>query len=434
MVADHLSRLLDIIRGMRLVTLLPLLVAAGVATAEEIPREVLMLARVRAHMSHVLTRLPNYTCLQTIERTARLPGKRTELIDLVRLEVALVNGRELFAWPGSRNFGDGEITDMVKGGAIGNGNFALHAKSVFQSNSPRFTFAGERIREDGRTTLKWNFVVPQVLSGYTLKQGEQRAIVGYHGSFWADPTSLDLVRLEINADDIPPNLKIANAADSVEYQRVKLGEEAFLLPAKSELTMKDLGGAENQNRTQFTGCRQYTGESTISFEDPSDAGTLAPADRTLHLPSDLRLELALETPVIDGETAVGDPITAILKRSVKLGSGLIAPKGALAHGRVTHLRRRQTGRPGWAIGMTFSEMEWPGTRAQFRATLEDMPSVSMLAGSNAEYRALLRQVVNEEGIFLLPGYRLTVPRGFLMTWRTQTFQAEDNSDPIRTRD
>jgi hypothetical protein len=418
---------------MRLVTVLSLFVTALAAAPEEIPREVLTLARVRAHMSHVLTRLPNYTCLQTIERTARLPGKRTELIDLVRLEVALVNGRELFAWPGSRNFEDGEITDMVKGGAIGNGNFALHAKSVFQSNSPRFTFGGERIREDGRNTLRWDFVVPQVLSGYTLKQGDQKAIVGYHGSLWIDPTSLDLLRLEINADDIPPNLKIASTADAVEYHRVKLGEEAFLLPAKSELAMKDLSGAENLNRTMFTGCRQYSGESTISFDDPSDEGKPAEADRTLHLPPDLRLELALETPIVDGQTAVGDPVTAILKRSVKLGSGLVAPKGALVHGRMTHLRRQQTSRPGWAIGMTFFEMEWPGTRAQLRATLEDMPSVSMLASSNADYRMLLRQIAYQEGIFLLPGYRLTVPRGFLMTWRTQPLQAEDNSDPIRTR-
>jgi hypothetical protein len=418
---------------MRLVTVLSLFVAALVATSEEIPREVLMLARVRAHMSSVLARLPNYTCLQTIERTGRIPGKRTELIDLVRLEVALVNGRELFAWPGSRNFEDGEITDMVKGGAIGNGNFALHAKSVFQGNTPRFTFAGERLREDGRNTLRWDFVVPQLLSGYTLKQGEQQAIVGYHGSFWVDPTSLDLVRLEVYADDIPPNLKIASAEDSVEYHRVQLGEGAFLLPSKSELSMKDLSGAESQNRTTFTGCRQYSGESTISFDDPSDAAKPAQEERTLHLPAGVRLELALETPVADGQTAVGDPVTAILKRPVKLGSGLVAPKGALVHGRMTHLRRQQTSRPGWAIGMTFFEMEWPGTHAQLRASLEDLPTVSMLASTNAEYRMLLRQIAYQEGLFLLPGYRLTVPRGFLMIWRTQPLQAEDNSDPIRTR-
>ena len=31
---------------------------------------------------------------------------------------------------------------------------------------------------------------------------------------------------------------------------------------------------------------------------------------------------------------MGDPVTAILKRSVKLGSGLVAPKGALVHGKI----------------------------------------------------------------------------------------------------
>ena len=38
---------------------------------DEIPREQLLLARIRAHMSSLLSRLPNYTCLQTIERTER---------------------------------------------------------------------------------------------------------------------------------------------------------------------------------------------------------------------------------------------------------------------------------------------------------------------------------------------------------------------------
>ena len=205
-------------------------------------------------MSQLLTRLPNYTCLQTIERTRRIPGKRTELIDLVRLEVALVNGRELFAWPGSRNFEDGEISDMVKGGAIGNGNFALHAKSVFQTNAPRFTFAGERIREDGRKTLRWDFVVPQTLSGYTLKQGEQQAVVGYHGSFWVDRN--------FDGSDSPRGVC---GRYSAQHQDREHGGCRRVPPSKARrrsvpaaiasrsLIMKDLGGSESQNRTTFSG-------------------------------------------------------------------------------------------------------------------------------------------------------------------------------------
>ena len=51
---------------------------------------------------------------------------------------------------GSKKFEDTNIADMVKGGAIGNGNFAMHAKAVFQSRTPRFQFAGSRIGTDGR--------------------------------------------------------------------------------------------------------------------------------------------------------------------------------------------------------------------------------------------------------------------------------------------
>ena len=245
-------------------------------------------------------RMPNYTCLQTIERTQRSPGKRTQLMDVVRVEVALVNGRELFAWPGSKKFEDLEIVDMVKGGAIGNGNFALHAKAVFQSSSPRFTFAGERIKEDGRKTLRWDFVVPQLASGYTLRQGRNLAVVGFHGAFWVDAQSMDLIRLEVAADEIPPTLQISRAQDSVEYVRVQLGEEAFLLPSKSELVIADTGGTESQNRITFNGCRQYTGESTISFADPTPTEKIAETIRTIDIPPGLTLDMALETPITGG--------------------------------------------------------------------------------------------------------------------------------------
>ena len=150
-----------------------------------------------------LKRLPDYTCLQTIERTERGQNGKTKLIDVIRMEVALVDGREFFAWPGSKKFDDTSIADMVKGGAIGNGNFALHAKAVFQSTSPRFQFAGEQVGDGGRTAYKWNFVVPQNLSGYEIGNFVDHAIAGYHGSFWADTTTLDVTRLEVYADDIP---------------------------------------------------------------------------------------------------------------------------------------------------------------------------------------------------------------------------------------
>jgi hypothetical protein len=403
-----------------------LLLQGGRVWAEDIPRDVLQLARVRAHMSDLLTRLPNYTCLQNIERSRRSSTGRTQLIDLVRIEVALVNGDELFAWPGSKKFQDTKIIDMVKGGAIGSGNFALHAKSVFQTGAPRFTFAGERIRQDGRQTLRWDYVVPLLSSGYLLRNPPHEFTVGYHGSFWVDAQSLDVVRLEVHADDIPRQLEIQSAVDAIEYQRVRLGEEDFLLPSKSELHMTGTDGHQSINITTFTGCRQYTGESKISFEDSqSESESQKEPERSLDLPSGLILRVELETPLKEGASAVGDPVTAILKKEVKLGSGLVAPKGAFLHGRIHTLRRQDTQQPGWVVGFSFFELEWANTRAMLRAELAATPTIQSAMSGSGLVRSAIVLAAAQSGVFFVPGQRLVVRRGFPMEWRTQPLEAED---------
>jgi hypothetical protein len=344
----------------------------------------------------------------------------------VRIEVALVDGDELYAWPGSKKFQDTKIVDMVKGGAIGSGIFALHAKSVFQSNAPQYTFVGERITEDGRQTLRWDYKVPLALSGYTLRSAPYEATVGYHGSFWVDAKTLDVLRLEVHADDIPPRLEIQTAANAIEYQRVKLGEEEFLLPSKSELRMTATDGHLSLNRTTFTGCRQYAGESKITFEDPetnTEAATLP--ERSLDIPPGLTLRVNLDTPIAEGSSAIGDPVTAILKKDVKLGSGLVAPTGAFLHGRIIALRRQDTQQAGWVVGFSFFELEWENTRAVLSAELVATPTIQFAASRSGLLRSAIDQAARESGTFFVPGHRLTVRRGFPMEWRTRPLEAED---------
>jgi hypothetical protein len=231
--------------------------------------------------------------------------------------------------------------------------------------------------------------------------------------------------LEVYADDIPPLLKINAAADAVDYQNVKLGQENFLLPSRSELTLINAGGTQHRNRTTFSGCRQYMGESTISFDDVPQHERAREPERTLQLPPRLTLEVMLDTPLADESSAIGDPVTAILKKPVKLGSGLVAPKGAVLHGRITDLRKSQTQMAGWAVGLTFFEMGWQNTHAQLRARLLETPTLSMRASISSQYRAALREIARQNGIFFVPGVRLKVPRGFLMYWETEPLEAED---------
>jgi hypothetical protein len=71
--------------------------------------EVIQLARIRDRMLMNLAHQPNYTCVETIERSQRSgPTRKFALLDTLRLEVALVDGKEMFAWPGEKKFEDTE--------------------------------------------------------------------------------------------------------------------------------------------------------------------------------------------------------------------------------------------------------------------------------------------------------------------------------------
>src|ERR1700689_886142 len=106
--------------------------ALGIAAQTPAPEDPTLLQRIRTHMMEGLASQPNYTCLETVQRSRRngAAGK-FEALDTLRVEVALVNGKEMFAWPGSKQFEDTDMRAFVPTGMFGNGDFGLYAKAVF---------------------------------------------------------------------------------------------------------------------------------------------------------------------------------------------------------------------------------------------------------------------------------------------------------------
>jgi hypothetical protein len=394
------------------------------ASGETPVSDALLLRQVRLKATTNLNRLPDYTCTQTIERRIRRPqSRKLELQDVVRLEVALVSGKELFAWPGARKFDDRPISDLVTGGAIGNGSFALHLKTIFETRAPTFTFEGEENR-DGRRTYHWKFEVPQEKSGYMLRAGGREAVVGYHGSFHVDATTLDLIQLEVEAENIPPELKIMRARDAVEYSRETIGAETFLLPAASELQLVDQWNAESVNRTKFSSCHQYQGESVISFGDPvAAAAEMSKPAQVIELPMGLILEVDLETAISSDSAAVGDALTAVVHRASKQHGALMIPKGAILHGRVTLLRRQNNSRPFYVLGMDFDEVEFPGALAKVHTVLDQVVSVNGTITMPGATRFASRPQYPEldpsmGSVIFVKGDNFKLARGLGMVWRT----------------
>lgn len=302
--------------------------------------DVQLLASIRTKAARNLGRLPDYTCRQTTERSIRrIPGKKFELTDTVRLEVALVGGKELYGWPGANNITEWEVSNLVSG-TFGNGDFGLHAAGVLLSDGATFTRAPDELL-DGRRVIRYNYRVALLSSGYVLKVAPREAVVPYHGSIWVDSDTFDLLRLDVIADDVPAILGIKTCSKTLEYRRTPIGGAPFLLPFRSGLIVLDLNGAESRNRTVFHECRQYTGESVLTFADPLPESTppTPAAPPELSLPDEFVADVELLTPIDFVTSAVGDPIEARLLGNIKEHRTLIVPKGATLNGRIARLER-----------------------------------------------------------------------------------------------
>ena len=407
------------------------LATLGLAWAQnDLPPDLLLLARIKTKMAENLERLPNYTCTQTIERSLRrAKSGKYQLLDTIRLEVAYLGGKELFSWPGAGRFDDRELHDII-GGTVSTGAFALLARTVFLTRAPTFKYQGERV-VSGRPIQQFDFEVRRLVSGYQIRVGDEAGIAGFRGSFWADAGTLDLIRLEVEAEEIPVNLNVSQVSNSMEYGHVRIGDSQFLLPVESELQMTDLMGNTNRNRTTYNACRQYAGESVVKFGDPPPdepaAATEPPAP--ISLPAGVTIELKLEHEIVGRRIAIGDPIRAVTSRDVRKDGATLVPKGAVLRGRVSRWQHRRAQFDYWVLGLIFDTIEFDGRRGEFHGVLQSIASVGPQApvmaaesrtaswGRSLGYPKI--QGAPSEAVLLLRGGQGQLPRNFAMAWRTE---------------
>jgi hypothetical protein len=416
------------IAAARLISILCL--ACGAATAQT-PAE--WIEKIRKHVAENLRQLPNYTCGVTIGRSFREANKKKfSLLDTIKLDVAFIEGRELYAWPGSSKFEERPITKMVSGkGAIGSGTFALHARHLFTRGGITFFYRG--VAEwHGRQAVHFDFDVPQKSSAFVIQDGTHSAVAPYQGSFWADATTLDLLHLEISADRIPAPVKVTAVREAVDYGKLSTAEMEFAIPAAAETTLLSPAG-EARNVTRFERCRQYSAGSVISFEDPPPETAVPQGPREIEIPAGLPVEMTLET-AFDARTPLGDPVTARLGKPLrdKQGAGLL-PKGATLRGRISRLERRQAARFEYlVVGLVFETVEADGLRARFTARLEEagiptggeyhVPfSKRPQTGPNV-WTSLRHQTEPpqpNEGVFFVRTSGLRIGSGLRLVWRTE---------------
>lgn len=398
---------------MRRVLIVACLLSGG-ALAQ--PPGIMLGAHARTKMQSHLKNQPNYICLETLERSQRDPlKKRTSLIDVLRFEVAFVDHKEMYAWPGSNRFEDTELIDMVPaGGTIGTGAFASHAYNLFLTNSPRILTA-EWTELDGRRTARYPYDVSEMVSGYRLRvaRGEW-AVVGYHGSIWVDAEREEVVRIEVIADEIPLRLGLKEARLMLFYGDVKIGGENYWLPLRSTESTTTFGEHVSRNEGRFTACRQFVGESKLSFGDPPPEEAPPPqtAPTEVRLPEGLTIQVQLTAPIDSENSKTGDAIDAVLGAAIKQKKVVLFEKGSRVEGRLIRMQK---------LGSTiraeiqFVSITSSNRRALFTAAPQVESSITAQAPGRPQFKAGGR--VGSVQI-TIEGSRLTLLKGSRSLWTT----------------
>jgi hypothetical protein len=358
----------------RILRLLILLTVAVVCLAQSgLPPELVQLAHIKRKMQSHLARITNLSCLETIERFSTDDRGVNRKRDTLLLEVAFVQGRELYAGIGAGRFEDSSIGAFSRGGAVDSGLFASHAGNVFGQQGPAFRYRGEEAVGE-REAVRYDFEVPLQASGYQMNVGGVRAAVPYSGSFWADPKTLDVLRLTVRAEKIPPHLRVAEAVQEIDYERVVIGGADLVLPERAETFVRNRSGQRNENRIQFSHWLQYIGESSLVLEEPDPSAKSEPDPGPLRLPAGLTLSLQLAAEVDLAKARRGDLVSATVDQDARWRGEMVAPRGSEVRGRIRSIDRPDGSDGEWRLGLEFSELAAGGRRARFFCRLEEVKS------------------------------------------------------------
>jgi hypothetical protein len=256
-------------RGEEEVKPLPIGVALAVLLtaplpAQDLPPGARLLERVKEHGRATFEHIPDYACLETVDRYRLARSIRPT--DTLHLEVAVVGGKELFAREGATHFQADDPAAFVTAGMIGSGDFSATPLNLFVHDAGWITAPSEAGRSD-RKPLRFEFEVPELAGAYWIQTGGVKATVGVRGTFWVDPQSLDLLRIEQHDVDLPPELHVRDIATTIAYARTRIGSSNPLLPHSAETIVTDVSSGWQRNAIEFSGCREYHSESVVHFED-----------------------------------------------------------------------------------------------------------------------------------------------------------------------
>jgi len=123
---------------------------------------------------------------------------------------------------------------MEIGGSRSTGEFATMLTNLFSNNTNAQFKAGGRTVISGSIAQVYDFKVRQENSHWEVKAEEQSVRPAYKGAVWVDPATARVLRIEMEAVDLPPDFPLDRVETAVDYAYTTIAGNSSLLPVHAE--------------------------------------------------------------------------------------------------------------------------------------------------------------------------------------------------------
>jgi hypothetical protein len=244
---------------------LPQVVVIPPPLKEEIDQ---VLEQVSAYARDYSKQLPNFICVQRTLRYYDPSGMEFWQRDSTILaQLTYFEQKEDYKIVMVDNRATTGMSFEKLGGATSAGEFGSMLKEIFDPQS-HARFQWERWATlRGRRMHVFSYRVAQPYSKWSiLYQRTQQVTPGYRGLVYVDRDTTMVMRVTLEAEDIPVSFPVQAASQVLDYDFAKIADQEYLVPIKSVMRMRE-ARLVVKNETEFRLYRKFGADSIIKSVD-----------------------------------------------------------------------------------------------------------------------------------------------------------------------
>jgi hypothetical protein len=221
-----------------------------------------LIERAREAAFEFSEKLPNFICQEVMSRFTQR-GREEMSLDVVSADVIYDDGHETY-----RNV---KINDRPTdrgmqeiGGSWSTGEFASTLLELLHPDTQAQFRPGGAASISGFSAQVYDFTVQRENSHWLVQSGSQTLTPAYGGSVWVDPKTARVLRIEMQARNIPSDFPMDTLESTVDYSYVTIGGTTFLLPVRAESLGCERGTSEcRHNIIDFRNYHEFKADIKI---------------------------------------------------------------------------------------------------------------------------------------------------------------------------